>query len=305
MDGIEFSDSITGGSRTAAFNDLNPTRYQRWAFQPAQGAVGRVGNPASFDGAPLRAPVTWENAPILNNAELVASVPARPAGGGGATYDQTVPLYRLMLQTAAISDDFDSKDNPGQVDNASRGDMPEPFGILYNNWTRGELDEVADRVVPLAMRSTAELYRYFFSLVDPTVRPSRLQLSPLNPAITDFKIPLGQIDMDIRMQAQGSDPISGVDLDGYGFILDYFDGQNWRGLASKFGLPDKIFDHLQPGQYRAYAQVPNGGGLLGTTEYTYFTITQVPEPTTFSLGAIAIATIAAYRRRSNRQQPRT
>ena len=261
----------------AAFNDNTVNRYMRWAFNAQQGGVGRGNN---LDTSPLRSFQQLANMQL--QAEWQASVPA-------GVDPQSLPLYHLFLETAGLADDFDSRDVNGQDDGGARRNN----GGAYNNWTMAELDAVADIIAPLAMVATAELFRYFYSLVDTTaadVAPQGFSEDPENPTISS--------ETSVTLRATGSDATSGVDLDGYLFLIDRFDGNDWESLLTTGpGLPERTLDFEQ-GTYRLRVHVENGAGLIGISEYGYVNV--VPEPGVCSLIVLTLAAFgpgARWRRR--------
>lgn len=82
VDGREFSTTGTGDPENrlpAAFNDVNPTRYERWAFDATVGGVGRSDNAASFIAEDLRSPAQMLDSgfnPFLLAAEIIVSISA-------------------------------------------------------------------------------------------------------------------------------------------------------------------------------------------------------------------------------------
>ncbi|MCA9049307.1 MAG: hypothetical protein KDA89_11300, partial [Planctomycetaceae bacterium] len=79
---------------------------------------------------------------------------------------QMGPLYALMLENAALADDFDTKDYVGQYDNGNRRGSTSSTAVQFNAFSSAELNQMADVLVPKAIQSTAELLRVFYALSD-------------------------------------------------------------------------------------------------------------------------------------------
>jgi hypothetical protein len=306
-DGIEFSSSILQNpTRIAAFDDLNPTRYQRWKFVPASGGVGRPENPASVLTGDVRSPAQITSLQFngtLDDPEIVASIP-------GGLLNSIRPLYYQMLEAASISDDFDSRNDKGQTDQGGRGNHSILDLNNYDNWTRAELDEAADRVVPFAMRATAELFRYFYSRVDPT--PPELEVLGLSPTAAAPTIVTTQPGEPTVLKFLGVDIVSGIDLDGYDLSVSRFNDtlMAWEELVVRpnlsipgGGIGMESIVNLPAGLYRAMVANDNGGGLRGQSPFAYFQLTVVPEPTTLSMASLAVAATYYPRRRRASKTP--
>jgi len=296
VDGKPFSTSVLTLAPTADFNDVNPTRYERWGFQP-NGAVGRAGVPESMQSAPLQSPQQIKSRYDANGylPETMNSVP-----NGALGY--VLPLYLLFTETAREGALYDSKDYSGQSDRGGRNSdhrfIPTPG--FYDNWTRTELEEVADQVYPKAMYATATAIRYFYSRVDATAPTVTWNGLP-----TDANAPLfltlasGQTERSVMAEILASDDISGVDLDGYTFQIQKHNGAAWVDFGGPFtGSSTTLTGLYGAGQYRAFVRIENGAGLFGSSSFGYFTIAPVPEPAAFSLLAIAAPGTAWRRKRA-------
>ena len=304
VDGVSFDDDILGNNptRIAAFDDVNATRYTRWAYSATTKGVGRDGNAGSFLTGDLRSPTQMMDAafnPSLNAAEIAASIP-------GNLLNNIRPLYYQMLEAAGISDNYDARNAVGQVDNSGRGDHSVLDLNNYDNWTMEELDGVADIVVPHAMKATAELFRYFYSRVDPT--PPELEILGFSPTVdlaTEVRVHPNEPAI---VKFIGVDSVSGIDLDGFDLTLakldettmawgDSFFREN-RSLPGGGPIGMESFN-LTPGRYRVLVANDNGGGLRGSSAYSYFQVVLVPEPTAALLAGVC-SILPASRRRSRR-----
>lgn len=305
VDGIDFSSSIfTNPARRASFDDVNGVRYGRWRFIASSGGVGRPENAASILTGDLRSPSQMLDLAFnstLDDPEIIASIP-------GALLNSIRPLYYQMLESASISDDFDARNAKGQVDLGNRGDLN---GIIpdlnnYDNWTPAELDGVADVVVPRAMRATAELFRFFYSRVDPT--PPELEVLGFSPSADHPTAVIIQPGESVVVKFLGTDLVSGIDLDGFDVSVAMFNPatmtwgaaieRNNRTLPGGGPIGMESFQNLAHGLYRARVANENGGGFRGQSAFAYFQV--VPEPATLALAALAAAWPATRRLRGRR-----
>jgi Ca2+-binding RTX toxin-like protein len=133
-DGVAFSTSGAGDLPVAAFNEpADADRAANWALD------------ASDDSSLLR-----------SARDIFAAFAA------GTADPDPEPLYRLFQASAALSDNYDTKDYNGQVDAGARRNQ----SADYDNWTRAELVQLAEILIPRSIVDTAELYRYFHGVVD-------------------------------------------------------------------------------------------------------------------------------------------
>ncbi|MFN0018760.1 MAG: VWA domain-containing protein [Pirellulaceae bacterium] len=138
VDGQEFSTSVfQNPSHYAAFDDINPTRWTRWALGPD------------------------EDSRFIRKADEIQS-----GFSPGTSVVDVAPLYRLFLDVASFADDFDSRNANGELDQGTRGNTGGVFDNNYNNWTREELDAMASILVPRSIHDVADLIRYFYGVVD-------------------------------------------------------------------------------------------------------------------------------------------
>jgi hypothetical protein len=295
VDGRPFrtdGDQTMGARGTAAFDDTTAMRWQQWAYHDGQKAIGRLNGTVPNDSDPLRSPADFlalrPNLPM----EQANSIPPRPTvAANQPVYDQALPLYILELTLAGRVDDFDGDDSNGQVDVGARRNAANDNDMnQYNNWTQLELNTVADVAATSAIRGTAELIRYFYSLVDPTAPDIAIQgLSDVEANPTIFQVGVYPID------ATASDPTSGYDLDGFRFTVEKFDGTNWvLHFMTTPTTPAFQFGASVEGLFRMSATVENGGGLLGMSPFGYFQV--VPEPGSLALLMMLTVTAAAKRK---------
>jgi hypothetical protein len=152
-----------------------------------------------------------------------------------------------------------------------RRDGPGLFNLPgdYDDFTRDELNEVADVIVPHAMRATAELIRYFYSRVDdspPVVKVAGTSADAERP--TRIAIPASASAVQFVAAALAADPTSGVDLDGFEFLVE----RETDGGFETVLVTDPAAVLLTPlasGTYRVTATVENGGGLAGQSPAGY------------------------------------
>lgn len=174
----------------------------------------------------------------------------------------TVPLYGLFYETASLADNFDSDDANGQVDLGTR---------RAGGLTAAECQQIGDTMMIWAVKAVAELFRYFYSMVD--------SQSPPTVTLDDFSADLGRPSQKggtFDATASAADSVSGVDQDGYHFITWRWNGSAWAdetdwgacaGQASIGALAD--------GLYRIEVRVENGAGDVGSSGYHYFYVDEV------------------------------
>ena len=100
---------------------------------------------------------------LYRNAELWASI---PNADNLDSEDQATQFAAIFLESASLADNYDTKDYLGQYDQGNRRGSTGLAGVGFDEFSRDELNEMADVLVPQAIRSTAELIRYFYSQVD-------------------------------------------------------------------------------------------------------------------------------------------
>ncbi|MCA9126058.1 MAG: VWA domain-containing protein, partial [Planctomycetales bacterium] len=138
VDGAEFSSSVfQNPARIAAFDNIDPDRWTNYAL------------PDEVDTTSMR----------TASDILAGFIP-------GSVSPDVRPLYQLFLDTAGLSDNYDSRNANGEIDRGGRGDTGSVFDNNYNNWTRAELEEIARVLVPRSIRDMGDLVRYFYAVVD-------------------------------------------------------------------------------------------------------------------------------------------
>ena len=292
VDGRAFSDSIfQNPTRRAAFNDTQPRRWENWAFHAGPGGVGRMGGTQPLITADIRSPA----AVLAAEGALPDQSQKDTIAANLALFDLTRPLFNLFLETAGRADDFDTIDVDGEKDKKGKSDRSTFDLNGYDNWTMLELNQVADATVPVAMRSTAELFRYFYSLVDPT--PPELSLDLLGDLALSTN-PLEPTDHPsglVPFQSMVTELTSGYDLDGFSYDFDVWNGMGWDDYFLVPAAAGAIHQFLTPGLYRVKAAVQNGAGLTGQSGFYY--VNAIPEPQSLTLLAITLTAAAFPRRR--------
>ena len=266
VDGQEFSDSFFCLTRCADFDDNTPDRYENWYFSAAKGGVGRV----DFLTDDIRSANDMESSvtnPSLLRQEIQDSI--LPVGRRLVTMDA---LYNIFLELAGEADNYDSRNTKGQVDDGDRGDHSSFDFNYYDNWTKSELNAVADDMVPRSMRATAEIFRFFYSKVDETaasVTQSDYSTDPAVPTVMKLQGPAA----NIPLRFTGDDPTSGYDLDGFFIWIDHWDGDEWKRLhVGEQTDGNYTFTGIGPGRYRVRSQVENGAGIDSKSDYGYVNV---------------------------------
>lgn len=282
VDGTTFDSNGNNGLPSADFDDVNPTRYKMWKFQG--GAVGRPGVIASMRSGDLPSP--QQVTARYNNddwpSETMQSV---PSGYNAAM----LPMYILYAETAREAAHYDTKDYNGQSDQGSRNSDYRTFDFgYYNNFTRTEIEEVADQMVPNAMWVTAAMIRFFYSQVDST--PPGLSWRDLGAVNNPLVFPLGSGgSRSVPIELIVDEPTSGVDQDGFKYFLQKYNGSSWADLGSpRTSSISTILSSLSVGDYRVWAKVENGAGLSGESPFGYFTVA-IPEPSAAMLLVLGAA----------------
>jgi len=208
-DGAVFSTNPSGDRPEAAFDDATPRRWESWRFRPGigmngSGGVGRVGG-TIIDSGPIRTAdqvLQQVQSRFGSEPELAASIPA------DARTD-VLALYAQLLETAALADDYDTEDAIGQVDRGSRRGSTSSSGSGYDQFTRDELNQMADILVPRAMRATAELLRYFYSVVETATGAGPPVVALLGIGQRPQNDPLQSADSRVMLTAAATDQDSG------------------------------------------------------------------------------------------------
>jgi hypothetical protein len=195
-----------------------------------------------------------------------SSAQGNPSPGGEIRV--ITDLYALFSEVADASDDYDTSDVPSDGP-AWKFDGQEDGGQRRaGGFSEQEAEQIADEMMPLAMKATAELFRYFYSLVDtdaPTVTVLKLSANPAAPS------KVYATSLDVR--ATATDSVSGVDKQSFQFVTERLAGSTWvPGPESEVGDYDAKIENLQPGNYRIFAKATDGAGRTGTSAPRYFQV---------------------------------
>jgi hypothetical protein len=168
------------------------------------------------------------------------------------------PLYYLFEETAEAADDFDSDLANGEIDQGTR----RSGGI-----SDAEARAVGDAMMPRAMKAVAELFRYFYGLVD--------SLAPVVNLVTSLAVDeAGAVLKPGRFSITASayDNLSGHDADGFRFVLERKIGDSWEPLA--VDPNGGRFEFVAPGDglYRISAEMEDGAGNVGRSATGYFRV---------------------------------
>lgn len=167
-------------------------------------------------------------------------------------------MYSLFLDTVRLADDFDSDDADGEFHHYSDG------GAISD----GLCDAIGTEMMPLAMKSVAELYRYFLHEVDPT--PPSISMYALSSNQDSPTIKKGTFSLI----GLAEDTISGVDKNGYHFITWKWNGNAWVDQQDwSAGDGTNTISASGDGVYRVQLSAVNGGGYTGYSPYYYFNAT--------------------------------
>ena len=274
-----FGYSTTGtatGARAikAGFDDLSytpsstPKRYENWIFDATQNGVGRQGKNSSFLKASLRSAQDFKTLYDNNklSPETYKSIPAK-------IRKEILPMYLLFCETAVVGGSYDSKDANGKLDKGQRR-----VNGKYSDWSKAKLDEVADVIMPRAMVSTAELFRYFYSQVDttaPEVALNNLSNSCKTPTL--IQLQQGQTLAEVSLNATANDATSGVEQKGFRYSYSRWTNNNWQPLPV---VTDGNQTNLKlgAGLYRMSVNVDNGAGLTGQSTNGFVCIHDADTP---------------------------
>lgn len=259
IDGLAFS-MTDPAPRTAAFSDNAANRFQNWRFHANEGRIGRANGTVPLEFSRLRSAATFNTL----NVHATAAPNERADGR---------PLYRLFAETAELADDFDSKDVDGQVNPGSLRDGGAGPNA-YNAWDMDELNATADILATRAIRATAEFFRYFYSLTDPTAPV--IQFNLLGGETAPFGVVLDPVATIVAASVNATDDLSGVEQRGFTHLLQKHNGTGWDNLQS-LGPQARFFSFqvTMEGLYRVCTSVENGAGLTSQM-YGYFQV--VPSP---------------------------
>lgn len=201
---------------------------------------------------------------VSPNIKLRSPSEIRENFAGGTEEIDVNTLYQLFLDTAGRADDFDSDDELGQVDNGSRNDGTDN----YANWTRDELNEIANQLVPRAIQSTAEMIRYYYGVVDSTpplnVALDLFSTNSYVPVSTDFFQPTVIDTSLVSVSGRATDNESGIGKDLYVYNISKWDqfSQNWIDRQEYApGSADQVLGPFDDGKYQISLTAENGAGL--------------------------------------------
>ncbi len=280
VDGLAFS-TTDPAPRTAGFNDPAADRFQLWRFHAGQGKIGRDGGTQPLEFTRLRNEATLRALVVHATA-----APTEQADGRA--------LYRLFAETAELADDFDSKDAPGQVNPGmwrTGGGGPGS----YDAWTMDELNTISDRLATRSIRASAELFRYFYSLIDPTAPFLGFNLLSANEAVP-LGIILDPMATILADSMTAADDISGVEQQGFSYVLQKKVGDAWQDIEMR-GPQSRFFSFqlTMEGLYRVCSMVENGAGL-STQSYGYLQVVPGPGAAVLLAGAAGFAGLRRRRR---------
>ncbi len=199
---------------------------------------------------------------------------------GGPTGDIGRPtnLFNYMTTVVNTTDNFDSDQVDGQVDQGSRNHYS-----LTEGWHIDDDDSrtIGDTLMPLSMKATAELIRYFYHQVDssdPVITFTQFSSDPNNPTPVNTST--------VSVSGSASDPQSGIGISQYDYLTGYWNGSMWVDV--KFHGPGEATQNLGPfedGLYYTYLRAENGGGAKGTSGFSYFLV-DTSEPDVIAPGNV-------------------
>ena len=207
------------------------------------------------------------------------------AAGDVRTY---ATLQAVFRETTDYTDDYDSDDANGDYGTSNafstarvselgltsrhRPDLVDRSdnswgwhgGILCTAMSGAELQRLADDLLPWAIEQTAALYRVFFAEVDLTAAGdwwSNLSADEAHPTYGS----------GLTATLRATDGQSGVDKDGYSFVIERKDGGAWVSHAALGPTTDTVdVSGFGDGLYRIRATAFNGAGDASTSSYRYF-----------------------------------
>jgi hypothetical protein len=179
-----------------------------------------------------------------------------------ASYDS---LLDLFFHTADVTNDYDAGTGEGLFGRDGKKDRGRR---RKGGFTEAELREEGDVLMPLAYQRVAELYLYFFKLVDRT--PPQVTL--VAPRSGDAGAPDVAMDSTVTLTARAVDEISGVDRHGYRFEYALGTERGWSEwrAASAGPTAEKIDFSLERGRryaFRVSAVDAAGNRAYSATRY--------------------------------------
>ncbi len=170
------------------------------------------------------------------------------------------PLYYLFEETAEAADDFDSDLANGEEDHGAR---------RANGINDAEARAVGDAMMPIAMKAVAELFRYFYGLVDHDAPEVNL--------VTSFGADEGGAVLKpsrFHLAALAQDDLSGYDADGFHFIIERKNGDVWEHVVVNPNAGQFEFTAPGDGLYRITVAVSDAAGNVGRSDTGYFRVEQ-------------------------------
>ena len=156
-------------------------------------------------------------------------------------------LLDLFSRTANVTNNFDAGTGEGLV---GRDGTRDRGARRKGGFTEAELREEGDVLMPLAYQRVAELYLYYFKLIDQT--PPRVTL--VYPRSGDAGAPDVTADSRVTLTARAVDDVSGVDRRGYRFeyALQTASGwSDWR-VSTEGSTAERLDVSLEPGRRYAF-----------------------------------------------------
>ena len=134
--------------------------------------------------------------------------------------DSYATLYDLFYHTANTTNDFDAGSGSGLAGADGKKDRG---SRRKGGFTEAKLRQEGDVLMPLAYRSVASIFLYFFQQIDHV--PPRVTM--VYPASKDAGAPQLTADARVTLKASAIDDVSGVDRYGYRFEYAVWTGKTW------------------------------------------------------------------------------
>ncbi|MFH1726665.1 MAG: hypothetical protein ABII00_18800 [Elusimicrobiota bacterium] len=179
--------------------------------------------------------------------------------------DSFETLYDLFLRTDTVTLRYDTGSGSGPL--RGRNGTVDAGRRRAGGFTQEELDEEGDALIPLAIRSAAALFVYFYRQVDEA--PPRVTLS--YPASADPEAATLALGPAVELSASAVDAASGVDRKGFRFLHARRSADGWSawGEVPGDGGPRARFAPEPGVLYAVKATARDAAGNLGESAVGY------------------------------------
>ncbi|MEO2018770.1 MAG: hypothetical protein ABGZ53_30855, partial [Fuerstiella sp.] len=189
-------------------------------------------------------------------------------GRGGPTGDIGVPadLFDFLTAVVGKTEEFDSDGVDGRVDQGDK--RHKHSGSFDFHIDDDDCQDIGDTLMPLAMKATSELIRYFYAEVDtsaPVVTFDQFSSDVNNPTYVNTS--------NVDVSGSANDPQSGIDTDGFEYGTNVWTDSGWSDTTFHGrGSSSQTLGPFSDGHYVIRLFAENGGGRGQASENGFFSV---------------------------------